>query len=271
MSMVFTFKYPPAQYFNKKVRLLTDFPTKQHLIKSVGINQVVWVEFDQEFAGIPAEKFIKEIIFSQLNAAMVICGYNYRFGYKALGDWQLLKQLGLELGFGVKVIPPLNYQQTAISSTRIRKILEQGDVSLAAQLLGRYQSYFGCVVPGKKIGRQLGFPTANFQVDPQLVLPKSGVYLTWCYMADGSGYPSMTSIGSNPTVKGKQVSIESFILNFEGDLYGQIIELQFLQRLRSIKRFKSIEQLKAQLTYDQAHVLKLLPEYRLQGRRIVLK
>lgn len=269
--MVFTFKHPPAQYFNKEVRLLTDFPTKQHFIKSVGINEVVWVEFNQEFALIPAENFINDLIFSQLNAALVVCGHNYRFGYKAQGDWQLLKKWGSELGFDVKVIPPLNYKQTVISSTRIRRILEQGDVSLAAQLLGRYQSYFGRVVPGKRLGRQLGFPTANFQVDPELVIPKSGVYFTWCYMADGSSYPAMTSIGSNPTVKGKQVSIESFILNYEGDLYGQTIELQFLQRLRSMIRFESIEQLKAQLVTDQAYVLSLLPEYRLQEQRIVLK
>lgn len=270
-AAVFTFDYPPEQYFSGNHKLIVDFKTKQELIFASGIQEIAWVTFSEQFARLTAEQFITDILLKELGASHLVCGFNYRFGAKAKGDPGLLQEYGLKYGFQVSVISPNELGGLPISSTRIRNALESGEVLLAATLLGRYHSYFGKIVSGKQIGRELGFPTANLMVQPGVVLPKPGVYLTWCYLPNGEGYPAMTSVGNNPTISGKNTTIESYLIGFSGDLYGLKVELQFLKRMRDIIRFPDVSQLKTQLQADKAMVLQSLPEYHLQADRIVLE
>jgi riboflavin kinase/FMN adenylyltransferase len=263
-SMVFTFDYPPEQLFHKELRLITDFKTKQKLLLASGVDQVVWTEFDPEFAAIPAVEFVTDILLGELKAAAVVCGFNYRFGHRAEGNTELLRQLGEQHGFIVEVISPFLHNNQPVSSSRIRKLIGEGNVEQAAELLGRFHSYHGTVVHGKKLGRELGFPTANTKIDPRLVLPQAGAYLTWCFLPDGSSYPAMTSVSPNGTV-------ESYLFEFSGDLYGQTIEVCFLMKMRSWKEFSSIQSLKEQLSRDYEYAAAHIDNYRLQGQRIVLE
>ena len=270
-TAVFTFDIPPEHCFTGKTKLLVDFATKQKLIMETGIQEIAWVSFTKEFAALSAEDFIIQVLINHLKAKHLVCGFDYRFGAQAQGDYHLLQKFGKQYGFEVSVIAADEWDGIPVSSTRIRNALEAGNVELAATLLGRYHSYFGMITAGKQIGRELGFPTANLQVNPGLLIPKTGVYFTWCYLPDGTSYPAMTSVSNNPTVNGKETTIESYLIGFEGDLYGKTVELQFLEKIREIIRFPEIEQLKAQLHDDKAYVLSKLPNYHLQANRIMLK
>lgn len=241
------------------------------MIIEQGIEKVVWVDFNQDFVKISPEDFVAKILVEKLKAKIVVCGRNYHFGFQARGNVRLLQTLGKEYDFEVMVIEPLFYCNTLISSTRIRSALLEGDINLASQLLGRYPSYFGKIVSGKQIGRSLGFPTANLQITENLVLPKPGVYMSWCYLDQGNSYPAMTAIGSKPTIADKQTSIESYLLGFTGTLYGKSMEIQFLNRIRDTQKFESLTKLRQQLNKDKAYVQGLLSQYRLQDRRIVLE
>jgi len=250
--------------FKNNLKLVTDFDTKQKLLLDFGADSVVWTEFTPDFASIPAEQFVKEILVDELQAAAVVCGFNYRFGYRAEGNIELLQRLGQKFGFITTVIPPFLHNNEPVSSSRIRRVIAAGDVRLAAELLGRYHSYHGTVVHGKKLGRELGFPTANIELNKNLILPKAGAYLTWCFLADGSNYPSMTSVSPNGTV-------ESHLFGFDGNLYGQTIEVCFLMTMRLWREFSSIENLREQLGRDRDHALANIDNFRLQGHRIVLE
>lgn len=268
---MFTFDIPPEQYFSGNPKLIVDFENKQQLILDAGIQEIAWVNFTRKFAEITAEKFITDVLINQLKADHLICGFNYRFGLEAKGNYKLLEEYGLKYGFQVSVIDPSEISGLPVSSTRIRNALEAGKVEFAAELLGRFHSYFGKIVSGNQIGRKLGFPTANLIIEPNLVIPKDGVYLTWCYLPNDTSYPAMTSVSNNPTLSGKKTTIESYLIGFSGNLYNVEVELQFLRKIRDIIRFPEINQLKAQLVKDKAFVLQSLPEYHLQANRIVLK
>lgn len=237
---------------------------KQKVILDSGIENFVWTEFNQEFAKITPEAFIEELLIDQLQAEIVVCGFDYRFGHQARGNPQLLEEIGMKHGLGVKIIPPYALNETIVSSTQIRRYLNKGDIVQAKNLLGRYPSYTGKIVSGKQLGRKLGFPTANIKLNPNLLIPNSGVYLTWCYLEDGNNYPAMTSVGSNPTVAGKEISIESYLIGYEGNLYGTTIDLDFLTKMREMIHFESLELLKDQLSADLDHALEILPHFRLQ-------
>ncbi len=264
-----TFSYPPEQYFANKITLLTDQPTKHRLIKSLGIDEIVCLEFDLDFANISAKDFIKDILCRALSANQVICGYNYRFGHKAQGDSQLLNEYGAKLGFKVLEVFPVTYGEQTISSTRIRQSLREGNIGLAAQLLGRYPSYTGEITSENNLSHKLNLPIVCFETDPDLLLPKSGVYLTWCHLSDGSSYPAITSVGSNLTVTGK--SITAFLPDFSNDLSNETMELQFIQYIRNITPFANTEQLRQQIAKDLTLATSLLPKYRLQEHGIMLE
>lgn len=263
-SAVFTFDYPPEHFFTGKLEMLTDLARKQELVLAHGIDHFVWTQFNKEFAAIAPEDFIKNIIVGRLKAKIVVCGYDYHFGHNAKGTPKLLQESGRFYDFQVDIIPPYQHGQTVVSSTKIRQLLITGEIEQATKLLGRYPSYTGSIVSGKQLGRKLGFPTANISINPELLIPGSGVYLTWCHLKDGSNYPSMTSVGSNPTVKGDQVSVESYLIGYHGNLYGDPVKLQFLSKMRDMEHFESIDLLKSQLEDDLAHALEILPHYRLQ-------
>ncbi len=263
-SLVFTFDYPPEQWFKRRIQLLTDQATKKRLILAQGIDEIVSTRFNQEFAEISAERFVVDILLEQLQAQVVICGFDYRFGHRADGDTSLLQEIGNRYGFAVRVIPPVIQDNQPISSSRIRMAIQEGKVEIASELLGRHHGYVGKVVAGKQLGRKLGFPTANITVDQDLVLPKPAAYLTWCFLNDGANYPAMTSVSPSG-------NIESHLFEYDGNLYQQTMEVLFLQKMRDWLKFTTKEELQHQLGKDYEHAQALLAKYRLQGHEIVLK
>lgn len=271
-SAVFTFDYPPEQFFRGQFRLLSAFESKVQLIQSCGIEEVAWLPFGQEIAELDAEEFVRHLIMAELKAVHVICGFNYRFGRGRAGDVEFLQEQGRRYGFNVTVVPSVHGRSgELISSTLIRSLLAEGQIQEAAECLGRFPAYRGVVVPGQGRGRQLGFPTANLEIDPRLVLPRDGVYLTWCLLPDGKGFPAVTSIGRNPTFAGQVQTVEVYLLDFDGNLYGEILELQFLERMREIICYPTPDALSAQIDQDVEQARKLLWHYHLQDARVVLK
>lgn len=271
-SAVFTFDMPPEQFFKGQPRLVTPFERKAQLLRDFGIDEVAWLPFTYELASVEAHSFVQQILVEGLRAKEVICGFNFRFGHQRKGDVEFLKEQGLRYGFNVNIVDPVQGDGgEVISSTLIRRLISQGDLAKACRYLGYYPGYLGTVVQGAGRGRKLGFPTANLEFNPDLVLPGEGVYLTWCILPSGQGLPSVTSIGKNPTFTGEVQTIEAFILDFDADLYNQVLEVQFLQRLRDITRFDSVDKLKEQIRQDVEISRELLPAFRLQGSRIVLE
>lgn len=271
-SCAFTFERPPEQYFSGIPRLITSFERKVQLIQETGIQEIAWVPFNKKISSLSPEEFIQCILVGNLHAREIICGFNFRFGKDRRGDVDFLRSVAKKHDFSVTVVEPVKGQTVeTISSTSIRSLIEEGNLSKATRYLGYYVSYLGTVKHGAGRGRILGFPTANLEINSDLVLPGEGVYLTWCILHDGSGVPSVTSVGKNPTFSGKIQTVESFILDFSSDLYYQKLEIQFLQKLRDIVRYDSPEALQRQIKFDVATARDLLTRYHLQDGRIVLK
>jgi riboflavin kinase/FMN adenylyltransferase len=271
-SCVFTFDVPPEQYFRGQFRLLSSFERKVQLLQGYGIDEVAWMPFGPDIASLDAHEFVRRILVEGLRAEHVVCGFDYHFGNKRSGNVHYLKEQGERYGFEVTVVPSVQGDQgQVISSTLIRGLISEGDLTQVVEFLGYYPSYAGIVVRGQGRGRQLGFPTANLHIQPDLVLPCEGVYLTWCILADGRGVPAVTSIGRNPTFEGSVQTVEAFILDFDADLYGQKLEIQFLQRMRDMVRYNSEQALIDQIETDVNNARRLLSQFRLQDARVVLK
>jgi riboflavin kinase/FMN adenylyltransferase len=234
-------------------KLITPLPVKADIIAGLGVRELVVIPFDREFASIPAEAFIEDILIGRLGAAEVRVGENFRFGHKAQGDVKLLRE---QTAFTTTVAELVETDGEIISSTHIRGLIVAGDVESAGRFLGLPYHLRGVVQHGDKRGRTLGYPTANLVPDNALVYPGNGVYA--CRAAveeDGEWkwWAAATSIGVRPTfVTGRGVLIEAFLIGYEGDLYGRELRLAFLKRLRGEKRFDSVETLVAQMEADVA-------------------
>ena len=271
-SCVFTFDVPPEQYFKGKYGLITSFPGKVERFFAYGIEEVAWLPFTIEFASMEAEHFVRNILVRQLNAKHIVCGFDFRFGRGRAGDCAFLKEMGASLGFTVTEVGAVQVNgEEAISSTLIRRLISDGELEQAARYLGYFPTYSGRIVHGEGRGRLLGFPTANLHIDPRMVLPPEGVYLTWCTLPDGRGVPAVASIGKNPTFSGTVQTLEVYILDFSGDLYGERLEVQFLYRQRGIHKYESAAQLQEQIEEDVRIARQLLQRFHLQDGRIVLR
>ncbi|GKU24747.1 bifunctional riboflavin kinase/FAD synthetase [Clostridium folliculivorans] len=251
-SMVFTFKNHPLTVVNKDraPKLLLDNATKLEILEELGIDIACLVNFNEDFMKIEPEAFI-EMLLRKYNAKGIIVGFNYRFGYKNKGDINLLKALSEKYGFELHIMGALMNEENIISSTKIRNLLIDGDLDDANALLTRPYILRGTVVRGKQLGRTLGFPTANTEVDSSSVLPKIGVYYTNT-VYKSKLYKSITSIGYNPTVNGKNITIETYILNFNKNIYGDELKVYFLERIRNEEKFNSLKELQQQLISDKA-------------------
>jgi riboflavin kinase/FMN adenylyltransferase len=224
-------------------KLLTTFERKAELIASLGVQELIVIPFDADFARRSADEFITEVLVDGLGATRVAIGENFRFGHKAQGDTRLL---AADSRFSTDVRPLLEVAGEIVSSSHIRGLVLAGDVTHANELLGAPFQLSGEVAHGDKRGRELGFPTANLVPDEALVLPGHGVYAC---LADGR--PAAVSVGVRPTFKtGRGELIEAYILDFEGDIYGSELRLHFLQRLRGERRFASPEALIEQMHRD---------------------
>jgi riboflavin kinase/FMN adenylyltransferase len=201
-------------------------------------------------------EFVSQVLFGELNAAFVSCGYNYRFGRNGAGDAAALKELCGEYGIEVSVCPEMDFEGEPVSSTVIRRLIENGEAEPAARLLGRPFSFSAEVIAGDRRGRLLGTPTVNQKLPDDMVIPRYGVYVSEVRFG-GNMYTGVTNIGARPTFHAPEVRSETFILDFDGDLYGQTVETALVKYLRPVMAFDSADALKAQIAEDIAAARRL--------------
>lgn len=233
-------------------RLLTDLPRKARLAASLGIEELVVIGFDREFAARSAQRFVDDVLVDALAATHVSVGENFRFGHKAQGDARLLQA---DQRFQTRVERLLEVDGEVVSSSHIRGLVLGGAVEYAGRLLGDRFTVAGEVVHGDERGRELGYPTANLVPDAAFVTPGYGVYAALARTVDSgavaTAVPAAVSIGVRPTfVTGRGELIEAYLLDFEGDLYGAQLELEFVKRLRGEKRFETVDALVEQIAID---------------------
>jgi len=229
---------------------LTSPEERANLLAAIGVDIIITNEFTKQTALLSAKEFMEKLC-GRLGLRQLWAGYDFALGRGREGDVLFLQQLGKELGYTVHVIPPVTLSDDIISSSQVRQFLTKGDVSGAARLLGRNYTISGKVVQGDGRGRGLGIPTANLQVWPLKLLPASGVYATWTWLGE-QRIPSITNVGVRPTFENQPVAprVETHILNFDQDIYGSELRLEFLSFLRSEQRFTSIQALMDQIQKD---------------------
>lgn len=255
-SVVFTFENHPANYFKSySIKNIITDNDKMKNLKNLGIDIVVNVPFNEDMTKISADDFAKVILKERLKAKKVIVGHDFTFAKNKEGNAKLLKKLGVKYNFKVEIIKPVKINNIRVSSTYIRKLISQGCVNKVKEYLGRNYQLEGKVIKCKQLGRTIGFPTANMEIDEEMLVPKCGTYATKVYL-DKKVYFGATNIGYNPTVNGKNLSIETNILNFNEDIYGKTIKLEFLERIRDEKKFNSLDELKSQLKLDTNFIYK---------------
>jgi riboflavin kinase/FMN adenylyltransferase len=250
MTGVVTFRQHPEDILasGKKLPFITDIDTRIKLLKDTGIDFVVPLSFTNKLADVNAHDFV-ELLIKYLKMRGLVIGTDFALGKKRQGDIDALQQLGKEFDFKVTIVPPLKLSGEIISSTAIRQALAEGDMAKYEHLTGHPYILRGKVVTGAHRGEGLGFPTANLNVRSGQAIPPDGVYASIAHI-NGSAYESMTNIGRNPTFGDNDRTIESFLLDYTGDLYGHELSVDLIARLRDEKKFKNIEELKKQVAED---------------------
>jgi riboflavin kinase / FMN adenylyltransferase len=251
-SFLYTFDTHPHHVLRKNVMnyLLLRNNKKIEVLESTGLDGVYFEKFDEVFSKLSPEVFVNEVLVNRFGVKLVVVGENYRFGHKGGGDVKLLKALGDELGFKVQGLPLLKLGDDIVSSSTIRQNLHSGNLEKVFLLMGRYFSIRGIVQHGEKIGRKLGYPTANISPLDSQALPKTGVYVTKTLLG-GRYFNSITNIGYNPTIAdNKKISVETHIFDFDEDIYGKEIEVEFVSRIRDEIKFDGLDQLKEQMRLD---------------------
>ncbi|QUH31858.1 bifunctional riboflavin kinase/FAD synthetase [Vallitalea guaymasensis] len=258
-SLVLTFDpHPSFVLANKEpVDLIYLSCEKERLLSNIDI--FVEYPYDLVTAKMTPEDFIEKVICKQLNAKFIVVGNDYRFGHERKGDINLLKKLSSNYGYELITIPKIAYNNDIVSSTWIRKEIKQGNIELANKLLGENFSITGKVVEGKKNGRKFGFPTANIIPHRYKILPPNGVYYS-NISVNGKKYDSITNVGVNPTLNGQKKVVETHILGFDEDIYGQVVVVEFIQFIRKEKKFNSIEELKKEVSSNIEYVTSLINE-----------
>jgi riboflavin kinase/FMN adenylyltransferase len=231
--------------------LLQTFDQKIEAFGVLGIEQAIVVRFNRAFAQIEAEDFLRDVVRDRLHAIEVYLGRGFAFGRNREGNIALLRKVSEQLGFHADEVPEVRLRGQRISSSRVREMLAQGRVNLARRMLGRPYGVEGRVVRGEQRGRSLGFPTANLRPQNR-VIPRGGVYVT-ATLIEGAWRRSVTNVGTRPTFKDETAapSIETYVMGWDGDLYGDVVRVRFLHRLRDERKFASIEELKEQIARDR--------------------
>ena len=255
-SVVFTFENHPANYFKSySVKNIITDNDKMKKLNCLGIDMVVNVPFDEEMTKLSADDFARTILKERLGAKKVIVGHDFTFAKNKEGNAKLLKILGVKYNFKVEIVKPVKINDIRVSSTYIRKLIAQGCVNKVKEYLGRNYQLEGEVIKCKQLGRTIGFPTANMAINEDMLVPKCGIYATKVYLGKET-YFGATNVGYNPTVEGKSLSVETNILDFNEEIYGRIIKLEFLERIRDEKKFNSLDELKSQLKTDTNYIYK---------------
>lgn len=261
-TVVITFYPHPRQVLNinaANLRFITTQEEKLQLLEKSGVDNVVVVNFTKEFSRVSSEDFIRDYIIEHINPVKLVIGYDHHFGNNRMGDFSLLSEMQNKYNFKVQRIEAHDVENIAVSSTKIRHSLQQGDVSRANALLGYQFSYIGKVVSGNKIGREIGYRTANIEVEREYrLIETSGVYATYVDY-EGKEYKSMTYIGRKPTINNDEIeNIEVHLFDFDGDLYDKDIKVRFVARVRGEQKFESLDALKKQLQIDEKNIREIL-------------
>jgi riboflavin kinase/FMN adenylyltransferase len=244
-NTVLTFDPHPLAVIHPEAtpKLLNPFPVKRDLIAGLGVDELVVIPFDRDFASKTAEEFVQDVLVARLGAARVSVGENFRFGRGAKGDPSFLR---LRPEFETRVVPLVEVSGETVSSSHIRGLVAAGDVRRAAEFLGEPFLLEGEVVSGDLRGRELGMPTANIVPDDALVSPGHGVYAAWA-----NGWPAAVNVGVRPMFEtGRGLLVEAHLIGFEGDLYGQVLRIAFVERMRGERRFASVDALIEQMQQD---------------------
>jgi riboflavin kinase/FMN adenylyltransferase len=250
LSGVVTFRRHPQEVLSPQTKLpfLTDLAQRTNLLKNEGVEAIITLSFTRELAQLSARQFMA-LLMKYLRMRGVVIGPDFALGQNREGNTDALRRLGQEMGFSVTVVPPIIIDGEVVSSTAIRKALAQGDMKRVQNLVGRPFSLHGRVIPGARRGIELGFPTANLDIDPEQALPAEGVYVSRAHI-DDQAYPSMTNIGQRPTFGGGEQVVEVYLLDYHSDLYGQELTIDIIERLRGEKKFDTPEELKKQIAED---------------------
>ena len=251
-TAILTFWPHPRKVFNPndELHLLNTLEEKIALLEKAGIEVVFLQEFDENFRNLTGEEFIVQILVEKLNVKHVIIGYDHVFGKNKSGNFDLLQQLSEKLGYDVAQLKAVKEGDFNISSTKIRNCLGNGNIIGANKMLGYHYSVSGKVVDGKKLGRTIGYPTANLEINELKLLPKKGAYIVEVYVKN-KFYKGMLSIGTNPTVNGEKLTVEVYILDFNEDIYGEEITVKFRDFLHEEIKFESLEKLIERLDEDK--------------------
>ena len=251
-TMVFTFFPHPQFLFDKNFRLLNDFSLKCKILENLGVDHLLALPFTKDISKLTPQEFVDDVLATDLCAKQIVVGFNFSFGYKGLGNPDLLSKLAEIKDMETTIIPPVYVDGELVSSTRIRKYLKNGEIEKAAQLMGYHPQLSGVVVSGNRIGsRLLGYPTANISVDESLLIPGEGVYSVKVFTEAGRK-SGILNIGFKPTVSdNRELTIEVNILDYSGDLYGASLKIIFYRKLRSEKKFAGLNELTEQLKIDE--------------------
>ncbi|MFC1932172.1 bifunctional riboflavin kinase/FAD synthetase [Chloroflexota bacterium] len=258
LSGVVTFRQHPQEVLSPRTELpyLTNLAEKVSLLKNEGVEAVITLSFTRELAQLNASQFVG-LLKKYLRMCGLIIGPDFALGRSREGSTDTLYMLGQDMNFSVTVIPPIMINGEVVSSTAIRDTLANGDMKRVTSLIGRSFSLQGRVTTGTGRGSGLGFPTANLDIDPKQALPAEGVYTTWAHV-DGEAYQSVTNIGRRPTFDSNERTVETYIPNYHGNLYRRELRIDIIERLRSEKRFDTVEELKKQIAEDVKQGIALL-------------
>jgi len=250
LSGVVTFRHHPQEVLSPQTKLpfLTDLTERTNLLKNEGVEAVITLPFTRELAQLSARQFVS-LLKRYLRMCGLVIGPDFALGRNREGNTNTLRTLGQDMNFSVTIIPPIMINGEVVSSTAIRKALANGDMKKVLNLVDRPFSLSGQVTRGAGRGLELGFPTANLDINPEQALPAQGVYATWAYI-DDKAYQSMTNIGKRPTFGGSEPTVEVYVLDYHSDLYGRQLKIDFMERLRGEKQFATAKELKKQITED---------------------
>lgn len=253
-SAVFTFLNHPINYFvPEKVKNIFDEKEKERLIEGFGIDYLIDIPFDKAMTQISAEQFIVKILKDKIHAKKIVVGYDFTFARNKEGTVDVLREMGHEYGIEVEIVQPIKINGIRVSSTFIRELISEGRIDEIPQYLGTPYVIEGEIIHGKANGRKMGYPTANISLKDQIIKPKNGIYASRVII-DGKKYFGATNVGMNPTVNGKYLSIETNILDFDEDIYGKRVRIEFLEKIRDEKKFESLDELRKQLDLDTGFV-----------------
>ncbi|MEX0599555.1 MAG: bifunctional riboflavin kinase/FAD synthetase [Rhodothermales bacterium] len=266
-SVVLSFDpHPREVVHNTPVPLLTTIDERADAVERIGIDRFVTLPFTEAFSKLDAVAFVEDVLIERIGLREIVIGYDHAFGRDRQGNAELLKELGTRYGFTVDVIPPQVVEEHVVSSTEIRALLsEKGNVTLAAEMLGRPYGLHGTVVRGDGRGRKIGFPTANIAINhPRKVVPATGVYAVRVQRMTGGKagrqLNGMMNIGYRPTFGGGEHTVEVHLLDFDEDVYGEDLRIEFVRHLREERRFESKDELVEQLSRDRSRCIHLLGE-----------